>query len=181
MCPDTTNMTEPFLSQEFWNCIAKDLQNELLSFVKEFGSFTPDWFAEVRFHLLKESGLNLMTRDEFCQVSIHSKQCSKCDHLYMSRNCLLWYRLFEIITSKTIQRTPPCIKVAFKNKSIKTVANFLKRANLVSPPFYKARAAPLCRNMQEWGYCTPDEFCERMTTGRVLEYNSVREQIKMHR
>ena len=178
MCPDPP---VPILSQDYWNCITKELKEELIAFVKEFGSFTPDWFAEVRFHLLKESGLSLMTRDEFCQVSIHSKQCAKCDHLYMSRNCLLWYQLFEIITWTTIKRAPPCIKVAYKNKSIKTVANFLKRANLVSPPYYKARAAPYCKNMQEWGYCQPDEFCKAMKSGRVLDYSSVREQVKMNR
>ncbi len=173
--------TEPYLSQEYWNCTSKDLQNELRTFVNEFGSFTPDWFAEVKFHLLKESGLNLVTRDEFCEVSIFSRRCSKCDHLYMSRNCLLWYRLFDLVKWATVKRAPPCIRVAYKNKSIKTVVNFLKRANLISPPFYKARAAPLCKNMQEWGYCTPDEYCRKMKTGRVLEYNSVREQIKINR
>jgi hypothetical protein len=171
----------PYLSREYWNCIPDELQNELRSFVSEFGAFTPDWFAEVKFHLLKQSGLTLLTRDEFCSVAIYYHLCGKCDTLYMSKQCLLWYRLFDLITTRVVRRAPPCIKIALKNKSIKTVANFMKRANIVSPPFYKARAAPSCKNMQDWGFCSPDEFCQAMRTGKLLEYNSVREQIKMTR
>lgn len=178
MGPDDSDTT---LSQEYWNCTSSDLQNELVSFVKEFGSFTPEWFAEVKFHLLKDSGLNLMTRDELCQVSITVRQCSKCDHLYMAKSCLLWYRLFDLITWETIRRAPPCIRAAFRNKSIKIVANYLKRANLISPSFYKARAPPLCKNMEDWGNCQPDEYCKAMKSGKILEYNSVREQIKINR
>lgn len=176
-----SHMVSPYLSEEYWNCTLGELQNELRSFVSEFGAFTPEWFAEVKFHLLKHSGLTLLTRDELCSVAAYYRFCGKCDTLYMSKQCLLWYRLFDILTWKVVRRAPPCIRVALKNKSIKTVANFMKRANVVSPPFYKARAPPSCKNMQDWGFCQPDEFCQAMRTGKLLEYNSVREQIKMNR
>ncbi len=172
---------EPRLTSEQWNCDSLVLSKELRSFVEEFGSFTPDWFVEVKYHLLKGAGFDRTTRDELCSVSIYSHTCDKCDHLYMSKNCLLWYHLFKLITWKTVGRAPPCIKAAYRNKSIKTVANFLKRANLVSPPYYLSRGVPLCRNMQDWDYCSPDEYCKQMRTGRLLAYNAVREQVKINR
>lgn len=178
--PSERNET-PHLNENYWNCSVEELSGELKSFVDEFESFTPDWFAEVKFHLLRHSGLTLETRDEFCIVSIESKQCKKCDDLYMVKQCLLWYRLFDIITWKTIQRAPPCIKASYKNKSIKTVANFLKKANLLSPPFYRARAPPRCGNMSKWGLCKPDEYCRAMQGDNLMEYNKARESVKMSR
>ncbi len=171
--------TAPSLSQDLWNCRVTELSDELVAFVQEFGSFTPDWFAEVKFHLLRDSALDLTTRDEFCQTAIYTKQCGSCDQLYMSRNCLLWYQLFDRIRWKTIARAPPCIKAAYRKKSIKLVANYMTRANLVSPPFYKPRAAPLCKNMQNWGHCEPDQYCKLLRSGKLLDYNAVREHAKM--
>jgi len=171
----------PYLSEDHWNCSVEELEDELKSFVDEFESFTPDWFAEVKYHLLRYSGLTLETRDEFCAVSIESKHCKKCDDLYLAKQCLLWYKLFELITWKTVQRAPPCIKTSYKNKSIKSVANFLKKANLVDLPFYKARAPPRCGTMSKWGLCTPDEYCRAMQTDNLMEYNKAREQVKISR
>ncbi|MFX1485158.1 MAG: hypothetical protein ACFFCP_18415 [Promethearchaeota archaeon] len=170
-----------YLNEEYWNCSVEELARELKSFVSEFGSFTPDWFAEVKFHLLRYSGLTLETRDEFCAVSIHSKQCRKCDDLYESKGCLLWYRLFDIISKKTVQRAPPCIRLSLEKKSIKSVANYLKKANLLSPPFYKARAPPRCGKMAEWGLCKPDQYCKVMKTDNLMEYNDARNRVKMAR
>jgi len=167
------------LSKELWNCSVNELSDELKSFVTEFGSFTPDWFAEVKFHLLRNSGLTLETRDDFCAVSIQAKQCKKCDDVYQAKQCLLWYRLFKLITQKTVQRAPPCIKASLKQKSIKNVANYLKKANLLSPPFYKARSPPRCGRMSEWGLCTPDNYCKAMKTDNLMEYNDARNRVKM--
>ncbi|MFW9909783.1 MAG: hypothetical protein ACFFEF_14525 [Candidatus Thorarchaeota archaeon] len=174
--PDT-----PYISQEYWNCDVKELLRELNSFIEEFRSFTPDWFAEVKFHLLREPGLTLMTRDEFCSVSIYGKLCGNCDDLYLSKNCRLWYQLFDLIKWRSVQRAPPCIRNALRSKSIKTVANYLKKANLLSPPFYKARATPRCGNMKKWGYCSPDEYCKNMQTDNLLEYTKARQHTKMTR
>ena len=171
--------SSPFLNEEFWNCSVDELSEELKSFVSEFGSFTPDWFVEVKFHLLRHSGLTLDTRDEFCEVSIKAKQCGKCDDLYQTKQCLLWYKLFDLISWKTIERAPPCIKASYKQKSISTVANFLKKANLVSPPFYKARSPPRCGKMAEWGLCKPDKYCKVMQTDNLMEYNEARNRVKM--
>ncbi|MDF1539803.1 MAG: hypothetical protein P1Q69_12960 [Candidatus Thorarchaeota archaeon] len=170
-----------YLREEYWNCTVDELKEELKSFVDEFKSYTPDWFAEVKFHLLRHSGLTLETRDDFCAVSIESKQCKQCDDLYLAKQCLLWYRLFDIIRWDIVSRAPPCIRISYKNKSIKTVANFLKKANLVSPPFYKARAPPRCGNMSKWGHCKPDEYCRAMQTDNLLEYNKARERVKTTR
>ena len=173
--------SSPYLSEEYWNCNVDELSDELKSFVTEFGSFTPNWFAEVKFHLLRHLGLTLETRDEFCTVSIQSKQCKKCDDLYQAKQCLLWYRLFDLISMKTVQRAPPCIRASLQQKSIKSVANFLKKANLLSPPFYKARAPPGCGLMSKWELCEPDEYCKAMQTDNLLEYNKARNGVKMNR
>ncbi|MHA2426123.1 MAG: hypothetical protein ACXAEF_15150, partial [Candidatus Thorarchaeota archaeon] len=61
----TSKESFPHLSEDYWNCGVDELSKELKSFVSEFGSFSPDWFAEVKFHLLRYSGLTLETRDEF--------------------------------------------------------------------------------------------------------------------
>jgi hypothetical protein len=175
-----TPQTLPGINEELWSCSADQLANEVVGFVDEFGSFTPEWFSEVKFHLLK-SGLTLESRDELCSVTIFTKQCRKCDHLYMAKKCLLWYRLFDVVNWGSVKRAPPCIRVSLKNKSIRVVADFLKRTNLIDPPFYKSRPLPTCKTMDSWGVCNPDQYCRAMKTGRILEYNKARERTKITR
>jgi hypothetical protein len=105
--------------------------------------------------------------------------CPKCDFLYTAKKCLLWYDLFKMIRWKTVERSPPCIRLAFAKKSINNVTKFLVKANLIDAPFYKTRSAPSCRAMRNWGYCNPDRYCRAMKTGSTLEYNSVRERVKL--
>ncbi len=171
----------PILTEEEWIATPEQVAEELRSFVTEFDSFTPEWFAEVKFHLLRHDGLNKESRDELCAVSIFYKTCPKCDSLYKAKKCLLWYRLFKLITEDTIRRAPPCIRRAYSKKSIKTVANYLVRANLIAPPFYKIQNAPSCKIMRRWGYCDPDEYCKAMETETTLAYNAARERVKLSR
>ncbi|MHA1957429.1 MAG: hypothetical protein ACW968_10940 [Candidatus Thorarchaeota archaeon] len=169
----------PKISSENWNSTPEEIANELHSFIAEFGSFTPEWFAEVKFHLIRYSGLTQKTRDELCEVAIYSSACTNCDHRYVAKRCLLWYRLWKIINWNLVKRAPPCIRLAFAKKSIKTVANYLTKTHLIDPPFYKARGAPTCKLLKRWGYCNPDEYCHVMTTGSTLEYSPSRERVKL--
>lgn len=171
----------PILDKERWNCTAEELAEELRSFVDEMSSFTPEHFAQIKFHLLRQYGLRKESRNEFCEVSIHYDFCPECDSLYSAKECLLWYRLFGLVDWKLLSRAPPCIRSAFRKKSIKTVTNFLTKASLIDPPFYKARSAPSCKVMRRWGYCTEDEYCREMETGSTLEYIRARERVKMNR
>ncbi|MHA1637191.1 MAG: hypothetical protein ACTSUO_08655 [Candidatus Thorarchaeota archaeon] len=175
-----TNTATPILSDEYWNCSVDSLIHTLQQFVSEFGSFTPEWFAEVKFHLLRQ-GLNIQSRDELCDASIFVGTCKNCDDLYRTKRCLLWYRLFEIIDGNTVRRAPPCIRNALSANQIKIVARFLKKASLIDPPFFKARMPPRCPKMKEYGHCQPDEYCEKMESNRVLEYNRARERVKLGR
>jgi len=171
---------KPLLAEENWNSTVNEVQSELQSFIDEFGAFTPEWFVDIKFHLLRESGLTKESRAELCRLSIHASLCPKCDFLYIAKKCLLWLRLFKI-NPRIVERAPPCIQQAFKNNAIKIVADFLVVANLIDPPFYKARSAPWCRTLREWGYCTPDEYCEAMERENTLEYSAIRERIKQSR
>ena len=173
-----SNKITPILSDEYWNCSVESLIDTLQQFVSEFGSFTPEWFAEVKFHLLRQ-GLCLQSRDELCDASIFAGTCKNCDDLYRTKRCLLWYRLFELIDRNTVRRAPPCIRNALSTNQIKIVANFLKKASLIDPPFYKARMPPRCPKMKEYGLCQPDEYCDAMETNRILEYNTAREHVKL--
>jgi len=171
------NNTIPNLSSE-WNTTPEQLSKELESFIEEFGSFTPEWFIEVKFHLLKDSGLTAMTRDELCNVSVHGEFCKKCDLLYKAKKCKLWYQLFDLVTWKTVHKTPPCIRLAYSKNNIRTVANFLAAANLIDPPFYSVRSAPSCKSLRRWGYCNPNRYCRAMTTDNTLEYQRARTEVK---
>ncbi|MHA1576050.1 MAG: hypothetical protein ACTSU3_01690 [Candidatus Thorarchaeota archaeon] len=173
-----TNKDVPHLSADYWNCSINQLVKALQSFVSEFGSFTPDWFAEVKFHFLRLSGLTIESRDELCSASIFAGTCNKCDQLYMTKRCLLWYQLFDIIDPRTVRRAPPCIRNALSENSIRIVADFLSKASLIDPPFYKARAPPRCGRMKKYGFCEPDEFCDAMENDGILGYNSAREKVK---
>lgn len=166
------------ISSEFWNVSAKQLGDELRQFIVEFGSFTPEHFTQIKFHVLRDSGLCKESRNEFCGLSIHEKLCPKCDFLYVAKKCLLWYQLFRLVTWKIVQRTPPCIRSAYAKKRIKHVANFLTKVSLIDPPFYKVRGAPSCKAMRRWGLCNPDEYCKEMKTENTLEYRVTRERIK---
>ena len=172
---------EIVLNPDEWHATTEQVAEELASFVIEFGAFTPEWFAEVKFHLLKNEGLIQETRDELCEVAIRYKVCSKCNLLYKAKECLLWYRLFKMINWKMVERAPPCIRLAYAKKNIKTVANYFTKVNVISPPFYKVRSAPSCRSMRRWGYCNPDEFCKHMKHENTLFYNEAREQRKISR
>ncbi len=166
------------LSQESWNCTRSILAKELASFVDEFGSFTPPWFAEVKFHLLKHAGLSQESNNEICTVAIENKLCGKCDQLYVTKKCLLWYKLFDLVTWKLVRRAPPCIRNAFKEHQIRTVTDYLTKVNLVSPLFYKAKLPPRCKRMNEWGLCEPDRHCKNMQNDRLSSYRIAREQDK---
>jgi len=169
----------PVLEPKNWNAPAEEVAGELHSFIQEFGSFTPELFAQIKFHLLRYSGLDQESRDDICHVSIYNGLCPKCNLLYTAKKCLLWSNLFKLIRWKTVERSPPCIRLAFAKKSIKNVAKFLVKANLIDAPFYKAISAPSCKAMRNWGYCNPDRYCRAMNTGTTLEYNSVRQRVKM--
>ncbi|MHA2025596.1 MAG: hypothetical protein ACW98U_06805 [Candidatus Thorarchaeota archaeon] len=169
------------LDEEEWTASPTTVAQELRSFIKEFGSFTPEQFTQIKFHLLRGSGLTKPTRDEFCTLSISESLCPKCDLLYVAKKCLLWYRLFKIIKWETVQRAPPCIRLAFAKKSIKTVAIYLSKANLIDAPFYRARGSTSCNMMRRWGYCNPNEYCNAMETENTLEYISARERVKRSR
>jgi hypothetical protein len=171
----------PQISSEFWNVSANQLGEELRQFINEFESFTPEHFTQIKFHVLRDSGLNKESRDELCSVSIYEKLCPKCDLLYVAKKCLLWYQLFKLIKWKIVRRAPPCIRSAYAKKRIKHVANFLTKANLINLSFYKVRSAPSCKSMKRWGLCNPDEYCKMMKTGRTLEYRVARETIKQNK
>lgn len=169
---------QPRLTEENWNCTSPELAVELRSFVEEMKSFTPEHFVQIKFHLLRHSTLSQDARDELCKVSIHNKLCPKCDFLYVAKECLLWYRLFDLVNRRILERAPPCIKNAYKKKSIRTVINYLTAAHLISPPFYKVRRAPSCAAMKRWGYCSEDQYCKAMEFGNTIEYTKARERVK---
>ena len=164
-----------------WNCSPDELSKEIGSFIDEFETFTPELFAEVNFHLLRQAGLTKSSRNAFCRVSIKNKHCINCEFLYIAKKCPLWSRLYKVIDWNLVERAPPCIRLAFAKKSIKTVANYLVQVNLILPPFYRARGVLSCNLMRRWSYCTPNEYCRAMKTNRVLEYGSARERVKLSR
>ncbi|MBN2229504.1 MAG: hypothetical protein JW779_07890 [Candidatus Thorarchaeota archaeon] len=171
----------PILDTKEWTSTPETVADELRSFVKEFELFTPELFAEVNFHLLRQSGLTKSSRQALCEISIFNKTCPKCELLYSAKKCPLWSRLYKIVTWDIVERAPPCIRLAFAKKTIKTVTNYLVAVNLVSPPFFKSRGAPSCNAMRRWGYCHPNEYCKAMETDNTFEYNAARERVKLSR
>jgi len=172
-----------FLSHNDWNETPEGVARELHSFIGDFQSFTPEWFAEVKFHLLKHSGLTKDTKDDLCRVSIHEGYCNSCESLYKAKNCLLWSRLFSKAKSVVDDRSPPCIRLALRKNSIRTVANFLTSADLIEAPFYRRRRASSCKMMAQWGYCRPDGYCRHISDGNAnpLQYIIARERVKLSR
>jgi hypothetical protein len=171
----------PQLDEELWVENVETVARDLQQFANEFGSFTPELFVQIKFHLLRGPGLTKQSREELCELSIHSKTCPRCDLLYVAKKCLLWSKLFRLIQWKTVERAPPCIRLAFAKKSIKTVANYLTRANLIDAPFYRARGSTLCKVMRRWDYCHPNEYCGAMETENTLAYAAAREHVKRAR
>jgi hypothetical protein len=175
------NKQLPYLNEGDWASTSEEVAKELQSFVDEFGSFTPWLFAEVNFHHLRGAGLSKTSRNELCEISIHIKACSKCDLLYAAKKCLLWSRLYKLVTWEIVERAPPCIRLAFAKRTIKTVANYLAATNLLAPLFFKSRGAPSCNSMRHWGYCHPNEYCKAMSTENTFEYIAARERVKLAR
>lgn len=171
----------PTLSEEDWVSTSETIAIELRSFIDEFESFTPEHFAQVNFHHLRKNGLTKTTRDELCEISIHIRTCPKCDLLYVAKKCLLWSRLYKMATWGFVERAPPCIRLAYAKKTIKTVTNYLVAVNLLSPSFYRQRSAPSCNAMRHWGYCHPNEYCRAMKTNSTFEYIAAREHVKLSR
>ncbi len=171
----------PLIDEEEWTSTPKEVVKELKLFVEEFGAFTPELFAEVNFHLLRRTGLIKSTQNELCQISIHSKACPNCDLLYVAKKCPLWYRLYKMATWDIVKRAPPCIRLAYAKKTIKTVTNYLAGVNLVNPLFFKSRGAPSCKALRRWGYCNPNEYCRAMKTDSTFEYTAAREIVKISR
>ncbi len=174
-------MSQEKLDPDLWVESAEVVAEQLHEFIKEFASFTPERFVHIKFHLLRGPGLIKQSRDELCELSIHGKFCPKCDLLYVAKKCLLWYELFQIIQWRTVERAPPCIRLAFAKKSIKTVATYLSKTNLIVAPFYKSRGSTSCNIMRRWGYCQPNEYCRAMERENTLEYIPARERVKISR
>jgi len=183
MRPDTMDgdTEPPKLNEDEWFSTSETVAKELQSFADEFGSFTPHHFAQVNFHHLRRDGLTRTTRNELCEISIHIKTCPKCELLYVAKNCLLWSRLYKMATWDIVERAPPCIRLAYAKKTIKTVTNYLAAVGLLAPPFYKSRSAPSCNSMRHWGYCHPNEYCRAMRTDSTFEYIEAREHVKLSR
>ncbi|MGQ4911214.1 MAG: hypothetical protein ACP6KW_03510 [Candidatus Thorarchaeota archaeon] len=171
----------PRISPDTWSADPEEIARELSEIVAGFGSFTPETFAELKFHLLGKKGFTKAARDDVCRISAHWGHCVKCNNLYEAKKCPLWYELFKMITWHTVERAPPCIRQAYATHSIKTVTNYLVRANLIDPPYYRSRYPSSCKMMQNWGYCTPNEYCRAMKKGNPLEYNEARDAVKMSR
>ncbi|MFQ5831203.1 MAG: hypothetical protein ACE5H4_00675 [Candidatus Thorarchaeota archaeon] len=169
------------LNEENWYASDEEVSEQLQSFIGEFGSFTPEWFTDIKFHLLRHSGLKKESREELCRLSIRKGLCPNCDFLYTAKKCLLWLRLFRLINPRLMDRAPPCIRKAYEKNSIKIVADFLVKANLIEPPFYKARSAPSCKALQRWGHCHPDEYCQAMERANTLAYSGARNRVKRSR
>jgi hypothetical protein len=176
-----TSAQKVILSNDHWCASDNEVSDELQSFIEEFGSFTPEWFAEVKFHLIRETGLTRESRDELCELSIDRGHCKRCDSLYEAKECPLWFRLFRLIRLSNLQRSPPCVRLAYTNGNIRHAADFLARAGVITPPFYRAKMAPRCGGMRRWGYCRPDQYCEAMETANTLEYTAAREHVKISR
>lgn len=172
---------DTILSVDSWNGNDEEVVRELKAFILEFGSFTPEWFVDIKFHLLRQSGLSMESRDELCTLSIDNAFCPKCDFLYTAKKCLLWLNLFRIIRPALMKRAPPCIKFAYSRNSIKTVADFVVKAKLVDAPFYKVRSAPSCKSLRRWDYCDPDEYCRAMKRENTIEYAPARERVRRSR
>ncbi|MHA2378158.1 MAG: hypothetical protein ACXADO_02190 [Candidatus Thorarchaeota archaeon] len=172
---------QSLLAEENWYGSDEEVSEELQSFITEFGSFTPEWFTDIKFHLLRQAGLTRESRDELCRLSIKHHLCPRCDFLYTAKKCLLWGRLFQLINPKLLDRAPPCIRNAYEKNSIKIVADYLVKANLIEPPFYKARRAPSCGALRRWGYCTPDDYCRAMERESTIAYSAARERVRRSR
>ena len=164
-----------------WNASPEQLSDELSAFLIEFGSFTPEVFAELKFHLLKGHGLTKAARRELCGVSASQGHCPKCDLLYVAKKCPLWYRLYRVIRWSRIERTPPCIRLAYVRRNIRTVADYLTLAGLITLPFYTVNHALSCKVMHDSGLCQPNHYCREKHTDNVLEYTSARERVKLSR
>ncbi len=175
------NQRRSILNEESWIGSEEEVIEELQSFVSEFSSFTPEWFTDIKFHVLRKTGLTLESRNELCRLSIKHSFCPRCDFLYSAKKCLLWGRLFRLINPKLLHRAPPCIRNAYEKNSIKIVADYLVTANLIEPPFYKARHAPSCRALRRWGFCTPDDYCREMERENTFAYTAARERIRRSR
>ena len=171
----------PPINEEEWTATPEEVAKELKLFVEEFVTFTPEHFVQVNFHLLRHTGLTKSIRDELCEISIYSKTCPKCRLLYVAKKCPLWYRLYKMATWNIVKRAPPCIRLAYAKKTIKTVTNYLASVNLVGPPFFKSRGAPSCNILRRWGYCNPNEYCKVMKTDSTFEYTAARERVKISR
>ncbi len=169
---------KPFLNEEYWNCTADELAEEIAAFVQEMGSFTPYHFIQIKFHLLKLSFLDQQAFFEFCEVAFENRLCPNCKLLYKAKECPLWSRLFRLVDLELLKRAPPCIKRAFRRHSIRTVVDYLTAAHLINPPFYRKRPSPSCKAMRNWNYCEEDIYCKRMITGNTLEYAKVREKMR---
>ncbi len=173
-------LTEP-VRLEHWNASVDEVAHQLSSFVLEFESFTPESFSEIKFHLLKGPGLTREARREFCRVAIAHSHCPSCEDLYVAKRCPLWYRLYRTVRWHSLQRAPPCIRIAYVRRNIKTVVDYLALAGLLSPPFYRPPHGLSCRMMQSWDLCRPNTYCTAKRTDNVLEYTSARERVKLSR
>ncbi|TXT53986.1 MAG: hypothetical protein BAJATHORv1_100071 [Candidatus Thorarchaeota archaeon] len=170
----------PRLTSDYWLEDDSTVAEEIQLFIEEFGSFSPDWFVEINFHLLRADGLVKESKSQFCALAQFEENCQSCDDLYKAKHCPLWYNLFRLVKWHLLRRAPPCIRIAYIRKQIRVVVDFLVQANLLEPPFYHSQVGLSCGYLAEWNFCQPDRYCRFLTCNSPLNYSITRNRIKQN-
>ena len=97
--------------------------------------------------------------------------CSFCASRYY-KDCPLLTDLNKTIDQwSTLEKLPPCIRLAWVRKSRRLVVNYLVRKGALKLPLWGKMPMAKCETLKGWGLCQADIFCQGKTP---LQYNNMR-------
>ncbi|WXG40177.1 MAG: hypothetical protein WED07_05035 [Candidatus Freyarchaeum deiterrae] len=164
----------------FWLIPPKDLRQKCLEFIILEGYFNPKTFSELEYALHNQEYPHNALIRELCRNIRCPEICEKCQ-----AKCT-WKKFCEKIKNLHIERSPPCVRKAFKLGRFGIVITYFSLLGLLSNTIGEYPMIK-CLDMKKQNLCQTDNLCKNIESGNLTEYYNIRltkkitEEIKGHR
>lgn len=152
---------------KFWLVPREHLRQKCLEFILLEGYFNPTTFSELQYALHNQEYVHQALIWELCKNIRCPDICEKCQ-----ATCT--YKEFcNQVESLHIERSPPCIRKAYKLGRFHIVKIYFRLLGFVSDEKEEFPTIK-CNEMKKQKLCEPDDFCKGIKSGDLTDYYTIR-------
>lgn len=151
----------------FWLVPPEDLKQKCLEFIIIEGYFNPITFSELEYALHNQEYPNKALIRELCRNIRCPDICEKC------KATCKWKEFCKQLKNLHIERSPPCIKKAYKLGRFRVVKSYFNLLGFL-PDTRKENYMIKCNYMRKQKLCEPDNLCKNIESGNLTEYYNIR-------